>query len=350
MNKLNYDVIIVGGGVLGITLAYHLASRKQDVLVLEREKTLGMHASGKNAGMIRQLYRNPQLTEWTMRSIAEWPVEIKLKTFVQSGSYILGRQKPAHHNEIFEERELNGKPAVYAKNDGLMDSGLYMQKIYKAAISQNAQVKKLSEVIRAYKTNSKWHIELSSKEVYQANLLVNAAGAWINSFIDIENQKYSFPTQPYARHLFEIVGWDKDFMPASNCGFFWDEINNYYMRKWEKSSRLVSICDQSPADPDSFTPDSSINERLAEIMCERFPTMAPNLRIATSWHCFRTYTEDQMPIWGPDSKVQNLFWLAAFGGYGMSTSYAATLDAARLICGENVVLQSDFSPQRFQKT
>jgi D-arginine dehydrogenase len=175
---------------------------------------------------------------------------------------------------------------------------------------------------------------------------VNATGAWINSFIEIENGIHRVAAQPFARHLFAVIGWDADFMPAPNCGFYWDEVRNFYMRKWEQDARLVSICDQAPANPDSFSPDGSAKERLAEILCKVFPEMAANLRIATSWHCFRTYTEDQMPIWGSDPNVEQLFWLAAFGGYGMSTSFAAAQDAARLISGEDIQIGAAFSPGR----
>ena len=69
-----------------------------------------------------------------------------------------------------------------------------------------------------------------------------------------------------------------------------------------------------------------------------------------SWHCFRTYTDDQLPIWGFDPEAKGLFWLAAFGGFGMSTSFGATLDAAKAISGENIAISGDFSPSRVRKT
>ncbi|MCB0346448.1 MAG: FAD-binding oxidoreductase, partial [Bdellovibrionales bacterium] len=68
MSKQQPEVVIIGAGILGISLAYHLARRGRTVVVLERESTYGAHASGKTAGMFRQLYRNPQLTEWAKRS------------------------------------------------------------------------------------------------------------------------------------------------------------------------------------------------------------------------------------------------------------------------------------------
>ena len=49
------DIIVIGGGVAGLSTAYFLAKNGQrSVRVLEQERTIGGHASGRNAGMLRQ--------------------------------------------------------------------------------------------------------------------------------------------------------------------------------------------------------------------------------------------------------------------------------------------------------
>src|SRR3981081_814932 len=49
------DVVIAGGGIMGCALAYQLAKRNVDVLLLERE-TLGSQSTGKCAGGVRQQF------------------------------------------------------------------------------------------------------------------------------------------------------------------------------------------------------------------------------------------------------------------------------------------------------
>ena len=45
------EVVIIGGGVVGLSIAYHLARRGMtDVLVLEKESMVGMGSTGRCAG------------------------------------------------------------------------------------------------------------------------------------------------------------------------------------------------------------------------------------------------------------------------------------------------------------
>ena len=56
--------VIIGAGFAGIATAYHLARRNvRDIVVLEREEGPGMHASGRNAGLLRQSSSDPATAE-----------------------------------------------------------------------------------------------------------------------------------------------------------------------------------------------------------------------------------------------------------------------------------------------
>ena len=50
----SYDFVIVGGGVIGLSLALNLKKKFPDlsVLIIEKEKTLAFHASGRNSGVL----------------------------------------------------------------------------------------------------------------------------------------------------------------------------------------------------------------------------------------------------------------------------------------------------------
>ena len=65
------EIVIVGGGVMGTSIAYHLVRRGAHVTLVERD-TLAAQASGATAGGIRQLGRDPREVPLAIASIARW--------------------------------------------------------------------------------------------------------------------------------------------------------------------------------------------------------------------------------------------------------------------------------------
>ena len=336
------EVIIIGAGVLGVSLAYHLGNLGVRTTVLERESVPAAHASGKNAGMVRQLYHHPQLTEWAAKSIALWPEPLKALCFRKTGSFILGREAPNHHRNLFSQT----KAGVITDTDGLLDAGGFVCGLYSMREKQNVYFKFNQEVISIEEQAGGFRVVTHDGSVHQAPQLVNCAGAWVNSFLAPTS---GIQAEPFARHLFVVRGFPKGFMPAPNCGFYWDESNGWYIRLWDDSSRLFSTCDKVPATPEDFVPNRAVTEDVVHKLMGFFPDISDSLELGRSWHCFRTYTEDQLPVWGEDPEIRGLFWLAAFGGFGISTGFGAAYDAALQIAGTKVAIPAEFLPNRVKK-
>lgn len=319
---------------------------------MDRESQAATHASGRNAGMFRQLYREPQLSSWAERSRESWPEEIKQQTFQQCGSLIVGREPTAHSRELFKairihstQAEPQGVPtqAVYTETDGLLDSPNFVQGLARLFVRSAGQLRLRSAVIKCEFSHSEWRVG-TSDEVFRAKYLVSAAGAWCGN---LSLGSLRLRPQAFARHLFVVGGFPEDYMPQLPAGFYWDEVNSWYMRRWSESERLVSICEQIPSCPESYRPTESCREVLAEKLLSVLPEIAPTLSLKRAWHCFRTYYPDQLPVWGPDPANANLFWLSGFGGFGMSTGFAAAEDAARYICGENPLVSKSVLAARY---
>ena len=54
-NKKNYDAIVIGGGIAGLSIAYALSKRKLKTVLLERREDIALEASGNPSGMIYPL-------------------------------------------------------------------------------------------------------------------------------------------------------------------------------------------------------------------------------------------------------------------------------------------------------
>src|SRR5436309_8823553 len=68
--KRSADVVIVGGGCMGASVAYHLTRRGvTDVVLVERERLLGTGSTGRNAGGVRHQFSNAANIQLSIESI-----------------------------------------------------------------------------------------------------------------------------------------------------------------------------------------------------------------------------------------------------------------------------------------
>src|SRR6266511_1571910 len=113
------DVVIVGGGVTGCALAFHLARRGlRRVLVLER-KFLGAGGTGRSVGIIRQLYPTPETTRMVRASLDIF------RNFTEAvggrsgyvGCGVLIAMKPALEKSLALQRSAGVKAELLAPED-----------------------------------------------------------------------------------------------------------------------------------------------------------------------------------------------------------------------------------------
>jgi D-arginine dehydrogenase len=338
-------VVIVGGGFAGAATAFHLAQAGvRDVIVLEREATCGYHASGRNAGLCRQINEDDVVTglaiggaEFLRRPPSGFAGGGPL--LEQTGSLLISANPAAldsmaaraARRELPHERlglegvlarwpRLTGVPAVggvFFPTDGIIDIHRLLSGFMSAARAGGARVFQSAEVRRFRPSWGAVTVETSRGNV-TAEVVVNAAGAWAG---DIGRRAGAGPLELVClhRHLFlteRVPGMDR----RAPYAWFIDQEQEMYVRP-EESGYLISPCDAVRIDPC----DARVSPEAGAMLGERLRRVAPwlaDLSVARSWACLRTFAADNRPVVGWDPEAPWLFWVAGLGGHGATTCAA----------------------------
>lgn len=348
-SEISTEYAIVGAGILGCSLAFHLARRGKRVVLLEQEETPASHASGKNAGMIRHLQTTPLLCEWAERSTLDWPAELRGRSFRQTGSAITLAESdlPLHSQRSFTDIISCGRGAVTlrCRRDGLLDSGPFVGGLLALARGAGARILYSTAATGLEPVNGEaLRLVSGTKRIVTAERVVLAGGAWCRRLEAVVSlyapSRINF--RSYARYLAVLHGYAVSLLTEHGVGFMWDEVRAVYSRDWGQRERIVSGCERIEGTPWNFNPSdaflASLVDKLGNEDC--------SVTVRRAWHCFRTYAGDELPVIGEDPRRPGVYWLAGFGGFGMSCGFAAAGElAASLVDG--APLPTELSPTRF---
>ncbi len=353
---------VVGAGLAGAATAYHLTRQgARDVLIFEQERTAGMHASGQNAAMIRQVVPDPEIQLLAHQGAAFLHGEGRRAgiQFDPHGSLLLGAGETARsltrdaevaqaagldvrlldRAEVLERVPVvDGNPfelAVECPGDGVVDVAGLLQHYLTQAIARGAELRTDFRVDQIERRPSGWQIGAS-----QVDVLVNASGAWATRVARLAGAS-DLPLTPYRRHL--IYSGPLDWA-VPDWPFVWDVSNGLYFRP-ESSGLLLSACDQSVSEPCLPATDSEVLQLLGDKLARFLPRLA-DLPVNRFWAGLRTFSEDGRFVIGWDPLDAGFFWVAALAGHGVTTSYGVGALAARLLQEGPGTAHCAFDPAR----
>jgi D-arginine dehydrogenase len=196
-----------------------------------------------------------------------------------------------------------------------------------------------------------WRV-IAGDAVYEARVLVNAAGAWVDEVAKLAGVA-PIGIEPKRRTVVLIDAPTEHDVRAWPLTIDADE--TFYFKP-DAGRILVTPADETPSPPCDAQPEE-LDVALAIDRFESMTTMRVR-RVVHKWAGLRSFAADRTPVAGFDVARPGFFWLAGQGGYGMQSSSAMARIAAALIRGEDVpadiraegVTAAALAPARLRET
>ena len=338
-----YDVLIVGGGIAGLSLASTLAG-SCSVALVEAEQELAYHTSSRSA---RQLIPSfgpevvQQLTVRTLELMAARDAELPQPVLSPRSFMLIGTEETVSAEASGQMRTITHSealelcPALVPESFSAagLDTGsfgcnapLLLEDHRRRAAAARADIITGARVHSAQRLGSGWEIG-AGQEAFQAGVMVNAAGAWADEVAVISGVE-KLGLQPYRRTA-AIVDVEHPLPEHSPMVAAAD--NTFYFRP-EGNDVLISPSEAVPSGPEDARPRPGDVERLVAKLNQ--VTTLGIRGIRSAWTGLRTEAADGIPVAGFDAEAPGFYWLAGQGGYGFQTSAAmAELAAARILAG-----------------
>lgn len=336
----HYDVVIVGGGIAGLSLASALAGQCS-VALIEAEQTLAYHTSARSARQLIPSYGPPVVQELTVRTLdliaaqdAERPEPVLTpRSFMLIGDDAAVRAEASGQmNRITHEEALRLCPALVPDSFSAagLDTGSFacnapvlLEDHRRRAVAGGVDIITGARVHSAQRLGTGWELG-AGQEGFQSAVVVNAAGAWADELAVLSGVE-KLGLQPYRRTA-AIVDVDHPLPVASPFVAAADD--SFYFRP-DNGQVLISPAEHVPSGPEDARPYPGDIERLVARLNAITTLGIRNVR--TAWTGLRTEAADGVPVAGFDAEATGFFWLAGQGGYGFQTSSAIAELAARLI-------------------
>jgi len=365
------DVVIVGAGCIGASIAYHLARRGVSPLVLEREKIAGMGSTGHCAGGVRQQFSTPvnvRLSKASIEAFARmndeldyegelyWPVgylfcltdesrwaAYRAKAEMQRALGIavetLTPADVAARWPVLRTDDLLG--ATFCASDGLADPAGVTNAYCAAAKRLGAHFEFACEVTGVNVEDGRVAGVRTAQGDVATPVVVNAAGPYAAGVARMAG--IALPVEPVRRQIFttQPVDWLPTGFPMVV-----DVSTGVYMHR-ESGGLLLGLADAD--EPPSFHThvDDEFRDRVFGLAMERLPRLE-DAAYRTGWGGLYEITPDHNAILGQAPGVEG-FWLAnGFSGHGfMHAPAVGDVIAESIVDGRSRLDVRELSPTRF---
>ena len=335
----NSDFLIIGAGIAGISAGARL-SADASVTVLETEKSIGYHSTGRSAAMIIRNYGNATLRALNAASFPflENPVGVSDYSLLSPrGELMIANDSELPNLHAYLEGS-SGVETLTASQAAEIVPILRADRIAGAAVEWDAQEIDVDRMLQGFarmlrsnagqivtdaaaaiitRKNRMWHVTTKQGE-FSAPMLINAAGGWADRVAELAGvtPKGIQAMRRSAALIPPPEGYD-----ISKWPLFVSAAENWYAKP-ESGQLMVSPAEEDHVDAhDVWAKDMVLAEGI-----ERYQQMVttPVTRISHTWAGIRCFAPDRTLVVGFAPDTEGFFWLAGQGGYGIQTAAAVS--------------------------
>jgi sarcosine oxidase subunit beta len=343
-----FGVVIIGAGIVGTSIAYHLArAGRADVAVIDKEPAAGMGSTAKAAGGIRAQFSsdiNIELSRLSIERFERFPQEMGIPVEFTQAGYLWMATTP-EHLRIFEtnaamqrrhgleiellDRAGVARKAPYVRSDDLLGGVFHGRDGYASpadyVMGYHKKAKELgaSFFFGEEVTGRDGRTVRTLSGSFGADDVVIAAGAYSGKLG--ERLGFEIPVSPVRRQCFVTEPMAEFPHPIPMTVDFGTGV---YMHS-ESGGLLIGKADKE--EPASFNEnvDYGFLEKVAELAIGRVPALE-NARIRTGWGGLYEVTPDDHPVIGPAGEPG--WWVACgFSGHGVMHAPATGMVMAELL-------------------
>jgi sarcosine oxidase subunit beta len=348
MSDQTASVVIVGAGIVGASVAYHLAARGcKDVLILEREDTPIAGSTSRAAAGVRHQFGNEiniLMSKYSIERLAHFEEEIGGHAELKKIGYLLLVDNPQHWGIFERQVALQNKlgvrtqivsmddvlrmvpgtktddlvGATFGPDDGFCDPHGVASGYLHRARELGARLQLSTRVtgfeiggarVKALKTN---------QGVIHCDTVVNAAGAWSGQLgtlagldVPVIPERHTiFMTEPFAPYFDHTIP------------FTFDVTTGFHMRQ-EQRNILIGYANPNEPSSESIDVDWSLLDSALDAGIQRFPILEQAaLAQKLCWAGLYEVTPDHMPILGRHPDLPNYVSASGFSGHGVMHSPA----------------------------
>lgn len=342
------DIIVIGGGVIGCSIAYQLAMRGAEVLLVERGR-IGSGMTGKSGGFIQTHWRNLDEVRLIARSreiFARWP-----ECGYVRGGYLhtTGAAREAEVRAVHEMLLAEGLPSrwlepaelqtiqpllhiddlvggTYEASSGWANPLATTLALADAARRHGAAIREDIAVTRIEHDDTRITGIATTSETIPARIVILAAGPWTPKLhvgpalpIELERGQVCFIDRPGG-------------LPDHEVGFY-DEVTGLYTHPDGETNLLgIDFAFDSITDADHYVQTVDAQYRIAALqrLAHRFPRLA-GARIVREFAGIYDFSPDGQPIVDGPLGLTGYYVAAGFSGTGFKSAPATGLGMAELV-------------------